>query len=140
MNLSTKSRYALRILLHVAVDSQMGSLSCGRNISSKQNINEPYLEQIMIGLKQAGFVKTVRGRNGGYKLGKKAEEITVLNIIEAIEGPLQIGGADDLISREMTAAEQVWQQMTRVLRDEIKNKTLFMIINEEMLDQSEYMI
>ena len=94
----------------------------------------------MIRLKQAGFVKTVRGRNGGYKLAKKPEEITVLHIIEAIEGPLKIGSGDESVSREMTAAEKVWQQMTRVLRDEIKNKTLFMIINEELLDQAEYII
>ena len=68
MKLSTKSRYGLRVLLQIAMDSEKSKVVSGREISRKQEISEPYLEQIMIPLKNAGIVSTVRGCRGGYRL------------------------------------------------------------------------
>ena len=84
MKLSTKTRYGLRILLQIAADTEnnkKGSVK-GKSIAQMQNVSEAYLEQIMIPFKTAGFVKTVRGCNGGYALNRPAESITVLDIIE----------------------------------------------------------
>ena len=130
MKLSTKTRYSLRILLHIAMESKRDGLAAGKDISTKQGINEPYLEQIMITLKHAGFVKTVRGRNGGYKLAKKTEEINLLQIIEAVEGQLELGDNDETVSRESEAAQQVWQKLSKQLKLEAQSLTLFKIIND----------
>ena len=140
MKLSTKTRYSLRILLHIALESKRDGLASGKDIASSQGINEPYLEQIMSNLKSAGFVKTVRGRNGGYKLAKKAEEISLLNIIEAIEGELNLSEGDEQLSRESKAAERIWQKMSNKIKIEARSLTLFRIINEELIDQSDYII
>ena len=88
MNLSSKTRNGLRILLHVAQEAHCGRLAQGKDIALKQRINEPYLEQIMLSLKVAGLVRTVRGRNGGYTLACAPETISLLDIIQVCEGIL----------------------------------------------------
>ena len=60
----------------------------GKDIAIKLRINEPYLEQIMISLKAAGLVRTFRGRNGGYTLGRDPESISLLDIIQVCEGEI----------------------------------------------------
>ena len=72
MKLSTRSRYGLRILMQIAIENSYGRLAQGKVISEKQEISEPYLEQIMITLRSSGLVRTVRGCNGGYQLDRKS--------------------------------------------------------------------
>ncbi len=88
MKFSTKVRYGLRILLQIAIESQKKDYVQGKAIAKAQKLSEAYLEQIMIPLKNAGFVKTARGCSGGYALRKDPSEITVLDLIELFEGPL----------------------------------------------------
>ncbi len=90
MKLSTRSRYGLRILMQIAIENENGELAQGRDIAEKQEISEAYLEQLMIPLKGAGLVRTVRGCTGGYRLSKSPEKITVLDLIEIFEGGIEI--------------------------------------------------
>ena len=90
MKLSTRTRYGLRILEQLAEHVAAKTAVKGRDIVGEQGITEPYMEQIMIALRQDGMVKTERGRHGGYRLNKKPEEITLLNVIELFEGPLNL--------------------------------------------------
>jgi Rrf2 family protein len=84
MRLSTKSRYGLRALFDIAYN-------CGdkpaqiQDISRRQEISPRYLEQIFQNLKRAGILKSKRGPQGGYCLARKADEITVLEILNATE-------------------------------------------------------
>jgi len=95
IRLSTKSRYGLRILLQIAQDNRDGHLASGRAIAERQEITEPYMEQIMIPLKAGGLVKTRRGCRGGYELARPAESVTVLEVIELFEGRLDLVNCDD---------------------------------------------
>ncbi len=90
MKLSTKSRYGLRILMQVAFENIEGKLAQGNLVAKKQGISVAYLEQIMIPLKRAGLVKTVRGCTGGYRLSMAPEDITLLEIIEIFEGSFSL--------------------------------------------------
>jgi len=89
MKLSTKSRYGLRILLQLAETSGSGDAIKGKELVAEQGITEPYMEQIMIKLKEAGYVRTERGCNGGYLLDMSPDRITILDIIELFEGPVE---------------------------------------------------
>lgn len=87
MKISTKGRYALRLMLDLAVNDTGGYISL-KSIAARQEISEKYLEQIILILNKAGFVKSVRGANGGYRLAKPAQEYTVGMILRLTEGSL----------------------------------------------------
>ena len=88
MKLSTKGRYGLRALIDLARYSEMEpvSISC---IAERQNLSERYLEQLMSLLKKAGLIKSIRGAGGGYVLAKDAGEISVGDVLRALEGSLE---------------------------------------------------
>ena len=87
MKLSTKGRYGLRALIDLAVYCENETVSIA-SIAARQNISESYLEQLIAKLRKAGLVTSVRGAGGGYKLAKPAEEISVGDILRALEGNL----------------------------------------------------
>lgn len=87
MKISTKGRYALRLMLDLAMNDSSEYISI-KSISFRQEISNKYLEQIITVLCRAGFVKSTRGVQGGYKLAKPAEEYTVGMILRLIEGSL----------------------------------------------------
>lgn len=87
MRLSTKGTYGLRAMIDLAIYGQDCQISI-KNISERQNISENYLEQIIAVLKKSGFVKSSRGSQGGYSLNKQPFEISVGDILRALEGDL----------------------------------------------------
>ena len=76
MRISTKGRYALRLMLDLAVNGKDNYISI-KNISTRQEISDKYLEQIINQLCKAGFVKSARGANGGYRLSREPKDYTV---------------------------------------------------------------
>lgn len=88
MKLSTKGRYGLRALVDLAQYSEEVPVSIS-SIAARQDISERYLEQLMSMLKKAGFVKSIRGAGGGYVLAKAAGDISVGDILRALEGSLE---------------------------------------------------
>ena len=87
MKISTKGRYAIRVMMDLAMNENEKFISL-KDIAERQQLSNKYLEQIIAMLNKAGFLKTSRGNNGGYKLAKKAEEYTVGDILRATEGDL----------------------------------------------------
>jgi Rrf2 family iron-sulfur cluster assembly transcriptional regulator len=84
MKLTTKGRYAVMAMADLAAFKDNGPVSL-TEISLRQNISLPYLEQIFIKLKNNNLVKSTRGAKGGYILEKPASEIKILNIISAVD-------------------------------------------------------
>ena len=87
MRISTKGRYALRLMLDLAIN-ETGKPIRIREISERQEISDKYLEQIIAILTKAGYVRSVRGPQGGYNLSKKPREYTVGSILRLTEGSL----------------------------------------------------
>lgn len=87
MKLSTKGRYGLRALIDLAVYCTEEAVSI-QSIAKRQNISDRYLEQLMGKLRRAGLVVSVRGAGGGYRLARPAEEISVGEVLRALEGNL----------------------------------------------------
>ena len=87
MKISTKGRYALRIMLDLAMHNNGEYISL-TDIAKRQGVSNKYLEQIISKLNKAGFLMTARGFNGGYKLAKAPSEYSVGDILRATEGEI----------------------------------------------------
>ena len=85
MKLSTKGRYGLKAMVDLAVVYGETRLSIS-NLATMQGISDAYLEQLVSALKKAGLVESVRGAQGGYTLAKSPENITVNEVLKALEG------------------------------------------------------
>ncbi len=94
MKLSTRSRYGTRLMLDMAQHYMKGPIQLG-TIAKRQNIPVKYLEQIIIPLKKAQYVKSVRGNKGGHYLARPPEEITVGEIVAILEGGLRLTKCTD---------------------------------------------
>lgn len=87
MRLSTRGEYASRAMLELAIQYESGPLH-SRQISRAQQIPPRFLEQILLLLKRAGYLKSRKGRTGGYVLAKPPGEINVAEVIRVMDGPL----------------------------------------------------
>lgn len=88
MKITTKGRYGLRAIVDLAVYSENEPVSI-HSIAERQGISDGYLEQLIAKLKKAGLVESTRGATGGYRLAKNASEISVGDILRALEGSIQ---------------------------------------------------
>jgi len=86
VKLSTKGRYGVAAMYDLAMHYGQGPISL-KSVAQRQGISEHYLEQLMGSLRKAGFVKSVRGAQGGYALTREPNQITVGDIIRVMEGP-----------------------------------------------------
>ena len=87
MKISTKGRYALRMMVDIAENQKNGYVAL-QDVSKRQDISKKYLEQIALRLSQAGMLKAVRGDPGGYMLAKPTDDYTVHAILQAVEGSM----------------------------------------------------
>lgn len=87
MKISTKGRYAVRVMLDLALNNT-GEYIKVKDIAARQGISEKYLEQIIAVLNRAGYVTSVRGAQGGYRLAKRAGDYTVGMILRLTEGSM----------------------------------------------------
>jgi len=87
VKITAKTEYGVRAIMQVASSTNLTQV---KEIAKKQNIPERFLEQVMSLLKKGGLVEAVRGAGGGYQLARHAKKITLRNIIEAIEGPINL--------------------------------------------------
>lgn len=88
MKVTTKGQYAIEIVVDLALRSESEQLESLKSIADRRNLSEKYLERIIKPLRKKGIVKSVRGVYGGYCLGKACNELTVLEIVTAVEGQL----------------------------------------------------
>ena len=88
MRITAKSEYATRALVDLVLQGTENGHVQVRDIATRQNVPEKYLVQILLVLKHAGIVESRRGADGGYRLAKPAVEITLGEVVRAVEGPL----------------------------------------------------
>ncbi|HSP02333.1 MAG TPA: Rrf2 family transcriptional regulator [Acidimicrobiales bacterium] len=90
MRVSTRGDYASRALLSLALDGVDTPVSV-RDIATRTGLPQPYLEQILLALKGAGLVRSKRGVGGGYVLARSPDDITLGDIVSAVDGPITLG-------------------------------------------------
>ena len=120
MQISTKGRYALRLMLDLAVHNT-GELVKIKDISARENISEKYLEQIISSLKKAGYVKSLRGAQGGYMLAREPETYTVGTILRLTEGIMKpVACLEDEPNQCSRAGECVTLRLWKMLDEAIE--------------------
>lgn len=117
MKLSTKGRYAVMAMADIAQQGGEQPVSLG-DISSRQAISQAFLEQLFAKLRKNGLVDSVRGPGGGYSLAKDADDIQIVDIISAVDEPLQItrcqGDAlDGCVDGEKCVTHELWAALGR---------------------------
>ncbi len=128
MKISTKGRYALRMLLDMAQHQQEGYVTL-KDIAQRQAISKKYLEQIALILGQAGILHGVRGHQGGYRLVGKPADYTVLEVLWAMEGSLApvacLDQGDNLCSRRHECLTlPLWEGLDAVITGYLGGITL----------------
>ena len=131
MKISTKGRYGLRAVMDLCLNSNGDYVSL-ISIAERQNISKNYLEQVFSALRKSGIVKSVKGSQGGYLLNGKTSELTIGNILRALEGDLSVVKEDSSSSSkiEMCIKINLWDKIDQKLNEIIDNMTLEDLINE----------
>ena len=91
VKVSTRGDYASRALLSLALHADTEGPTSVRDIAERTGLPQPYLEQILLALKGAGLVRSKRGVGGGYVLARTPEDITLGEIVSAVDGPIVVG-------------------------------------------------
>ena len=132
MKISTKGRYALRMLYDLALHQEEGYVSL-KDIAERQNISKKYLEQIVPLLNKTGLIRTNRGNKGGYMLAGKAEEVTVGDVLRATEGSIAPVACLEFEPNECPRVGEcstlfVWEGLYKVIAEYLDGITLEDII------------
>jgi len=126
MKLSTRSRYGTRMVLNLAENYNEGPIQIGR-IAKHLDVSVKYLEQLIIPLKKADLIKSVRGPKGGHKLAKPPEEVTVGEIVRILEGGIDLSDciSDPAICQktESCVTRGLWQEATDAMYDKLDSTT-----------------
>ena len=134
MKISTRSEYGVRLMLELASNYGKGTLFL-REISHRQSISEKYLSNIIIPLRSAGFVSSIRGAYGGYKLAKSPAEITLKDVIKLLEGEITAKKESDEqpgnVTVHATITNQIWERMQKTI-DEFLDTITFKDLIEEL--------
>ena len=144
MRISTKGRYALRLMLDLALHNT-GMPVRIKEIASRQEISDKYLEQIVAVLNKAGYVRSVRGPHGGYLLTRKPEEYTVGMILRLTEGSL---APVECLDSQAGACEKsddcvtvlVYRKMNEAVNEVIDHITLADLMGWKLQKDGDYMI
>ncbi len=135
MTLSTKGRYGLRAMIDLADFSEESPQSIA-NIAQRQSISDSYLEQLMAKLKKANLIKSIRGSQGGYVLARPSNEISVGEILRALEGdllPIKCLGLRDesgCQDSDKCVTKNVWKRID----DSIQNAVDSILLSELVED------
>ena len=129
MKISTKGRYALRLMLDLALHSA-GTAVPLRDVAQRQEISDKYLEQIVTQLSRAGLVRSVRGAGGGYLLTREPQEYTVGEILRVLEGnlaPVSCASGDDACRcnrADRCVTVEVWREIQAAVSGVVDRLTL----------------
>ncbi|WMJ90655.1 RrF2 family transcriptional regulator [Anaerocolumna sp. MB42-C2] len=144
MKLSTKGRYGLRAVLDLAVNGKNEAVALS-GIAERQDISISYLEQLIAKLKKAGIVNSIRGAQGGYVLAKKPEEISVGDILRALEGDLNpvdcaeiIGSGSSCTGADLCVTKYVWMRISDSINNTVDTMKLSELMEESEKIRSEH--
>jgi len=144
MKISTKGRYALRIMLDLSMQDSSALIPL-KEIAKRQEITLKYMEQIITPLSKAGYVTSLRGSSGGYRLAKKPSEYTAGDILRVMEGPLSPVACLENEANECPRAEfcptlPFWKGLAKVINDYVDSVTLEDLRDRYLAGQNDYMI
>lgn len=140
MKISTKGRYALVLMLDLAV-YDTGEPVRLKDVARRQQMSEKYLEQIISVLNKGGLVRSIRGPQGGYMLRKPPEQYTVGMILRLTEGnlaPVTYDDSDSLMRESVTS--RIWERLEHAINDIVDGITLKDLVDWQTEQAGQYVI
>ena len=138
MRISAKTDYALRAVVELAAAGGDGAPVKGERLAAAQGIPLRFLENILLELRHAGFVESRRGADGGYRLARPGDEVTLADVIRAIDGPLAGVSGQRPETLDFTGSSEplreVWVAVRASLRAVLENVTLADVAAGELPD------
>ncbi len=135
MKLSTKGKYGVRAVFEIARNGGEAPLTI-KSIAERQGISLSYLEQILYRLAKAGLVESVRGPGGGYLLGRRPPELTIGDVVRALEGPIALshclepGMSADCYQADDCVARMVWTRVGAKIEEALDSITFDELLRE----------
>ncbi|MBW1703503.1 MAG: RrF2 family transcriptional regulator [Deltaproteobacteria bacterium] len=134
MRLSTRSRYGTRMMQDLAQHYDKGPVRIGE-IAKRQDISVKYLEQLIIPLKQGNLIRSVRGPKGGHMLARPPEEISVGQIVKALEGGIELAGCienpGECERSGSCLTRGIWEDASKSMYDKLNSITLSKLLEME---------
>jgi Rrf2 family iron-sulfur cluster assembly transcriptional regulator len=128
MRISTKGRFAVNALIDLALRAPAGPVALA-SISQRQQISLSYLEQIFSRMRRDGIVESTRGPGGGYALGRSASEISVAQIVSAVDEPLEDTDAE---GRNLGMSRDLWDRLNTVMLAHMATISLASLVQEQV--------
>jgi Rrf2 family transcriptional regulator, iron-sulfur cluster assembly transcription factor len=137
MKLSTKGRYAMMAMIDIGQHAVLRPVPLAE-IAFRQDISQEYLEQLFGKLRRAGLVASARGPGGGYKLAREASEISLSEVILAVDEPLRVtrcegDGVDGCVKGEKCCAHDLWSSLGRQMMHFLESVTLEDVVEKRNL-------
>lgn len=129
MKITAKVAYASQAVLLLALRPPSQRIQA-KEIAESQQIPLKFLEQILIQLKNAGLVKSIRGASGGYLLGRPAEDISLRDVVEAVEGEVRMLDVD----LNDATIERIWLDIEEDLVAQLESISIQNIVNRKLRD------
>lgn len=126
MKLSTKARYGVRAMADLAINYGGSPVSI-KSISERQHVSEYYLEQLFSSLRKAELVKSIRGAQGGYILTREPKDITIDEIMDVLEGPIDLADCTldgSCSSMDCCSTRLLWTRIKKSIDQVTKSTTL----------------
>ena len=134
MKLSTRSRYGTRMMLDLAQHYNEGPVQISQ-IAKRQDISVKYLEQLIIPLKKACYIKSVRGPKGGHMLAKPPKEITIGQIVKILEGSIDlsvcIGDSGKCERSAECLIRDTWEEASKAMYDKLNSVSLSKVLKSQ---------
>ena len=132
MRLTTKGRFAVTAMLDLALHSTKGPVTLA-GISARQRISLSYLEQLFGKLRRRSLVESVRGPGGGYRLARAMNEVTVADIIAAVDEPLDAtncGGMENCQDEHRCMTHDLWTNLNKRMHEYLASVSLYDLVNQ----------
>jgi Rrf2 family cysteine metabolism transcriptional repressor len=143
MRISSRGEYGLRALIDLAQRDDAGPIPSG-DLAARQQIPEPYLNHLLLALRQAGLVRSVRGPQGGHELARRPESITLAEAVVALEGTYS--PAENLDSPpepgmplEAEILREVWRQVEAAIGEVLESITLEALCQRKLAREQQIM-
>ncbi len=141
MKLSTKCRYGTRAMIEIARQHGRSPVK-RRDISKSQKVSDSYLENILVSLRDAGLIESIRGAHGGYALIRPPAEITMLDIVSALEGDFApvacVTDAGFCTSEEGCRARLVWRRLHQAQVEALQKITLQKLVEDKAVVKGDH--
>lgn len=128
MKISAKARYGLRILLDVALHETHARPRTIKEIADAQGISEKFISRIVVPLRERGMIKSERGKLGGFRLAQAPSDITLLAVIETLQGPISlvdcVADKAGCVRSGICVARSVWTDVNTAVRAALRGMTL----------------